>query len=127
MAAARAWAYARRGLIDPEISAGLDQETASDFGALGVVVPTAEIEEPEVFEVWRCNWRSVTAFLSLETQWRVVSGPAGLAFLGLDYTAARAAFCGRSRRAWQSLLADLQIMEREALPILNGAFGETGA
>ncbi|MBO0346045.1 DUF1799 domain-containing protein [Roseibium sp. CAU 1637] len=120
MAAARAWAFARRGLIDPEQSQSLDQDTASDFEALGVAVPAAEISEPEAFDVWRCNWRSVTAFLSLETQWRVAAGPAGFAFLGLDYTAAKSAFSGRSRRAWQNLLADLQIMERAALPILNG-------
>ncbi|WP_417691550.1 DUF1799 domain-containing protein [Roseibium sp.] len=119
MAAARAWAFARRGLSDPEQSQSLDQDTASDFAALGVVVPEAEISEPEPFDVWRCNWRAVTAFLSLETQWRVAAGPAGFAFLGLDYTAAKSAFSGRSRRAWQSLLADLQIMEATALPILN--------
>lgn len=119
MAAARAWAFARRGLIDPEVSLELDRKTASDFAALGVAVPAAEVSEPEAFDVWRCNWCSVTAFLSLETQWRVAAGPAGFAFLGLDYTAAKAALCGRSRRAWQRLLADLQIMERAALPILN--------
>lgn len=123
MAAARVWAYARRGLNDPEHPSRLDQGVASDFEALGVAVPEARIDAPEVFDVWRCNWRAVTAFLSLETQWRVVAGPSGLAFLGLDYAAARAAFCGRSQTAWQKLLSDLQVMEREALPILNSDVG----
>ncbi|MBD8890147.1 DUF1799 domain-containing protein [Roseibium litorale] len=120
MSAARAWAFARRGLSDPQCALSLDDGTARDFAALGVAVPEAEISHADCFEVWRCNWRAVSIFLLLETQWRVVSGPGGLAFLGLDYSAAKAVVQGRSRRAWARLLSDLRILEAEALPILNG-------
>lgn len=68
----------------------------------------------------RSNWHSVSVFLNLETQWRVLAGPIGLTWIGLDYRAAAAAFKGRSRRTWVKLLADLKIMETAALPILNG-------
>lgn len=68
----------------------------------------------------RSNWHSVSVFLSLENQWRILAGPTGLIWTGLDYRAAAAAFKGRSRRAWVKLLADLKIMEDAALPILNG-------
>lgn len=88
----------------------------ADFKALGVIVtPQAGTEEQEAFQVWRCNWKSLIAFLTLETQWRVAGTPAGLVWLGLDYTAARAILGKRFRKR----LADLRIMEGEALPILN--------
>jgi len=93
---------------------------------LGVVVPQSDLSEPETFDVMRENWRSVSAFLSLQTQWRLLAGPAGLIWTGLDYRAAAAAFKGRSRRAWAQLLSDLKIMEDAALPVLNGDFGGNG-
>jgi hypothetical protein len=83
-------------------------------------VPDAQIRDPDSFNVMRANWRAVTAFLALETQWRVVAGPAGLVWCGLDYAAVAAAFRGRNRRAWQRLLAELKVMEAAALEVLNG-------
>ncbi len=75
--------------------------------------------EEEDFAVWQVNWKSVVSFLKIETQWRVVGTPVGLVWLGLDYAAAEAALRKRSRRAFQTLLSDLRIMEGEALTILN--------
>lgn len=78
--------------------------------------PTA----PDSFDVPRENWRPVTAFVALETQWWVMPGPTELIWCGLDYAAAAAAHRGRSRRAWQRLLGELKAMEAAALEVLNG-------
>jgi len=83
------------------------------------VDPSAIETEEKAFEVWRVNWKTVTSFVTLETQWRVVGTPAGLTWLGLDYAAAAAAFRGRSVRCWQRLLSELRIMEHAALEVLN--------
>jgi hypothetical protein len=118
--AARAWAFARRGLADPDLAVRLDSKTAADFAALGLSVPDTYPTDPNSFDVMRANWRAVTAFLALETQWRVVAGPTGLIWCGLDYAAAAAVFRGRNRRAWQRLLGELKVMEAAALEVLNG-------
>jgi hypothetical protein len=76
----------------------------------------------ETFDVMRANWRAVMAFVALETQWRVVAGPSGLIWCGLDYAATAAAFRGRNRRAWQRLLGELKEMEAAALAVLNSEF-----
>lgn len=95
---------------------------AADFSLLGVrVAPDLIVETGEAFEVWRVNWKAVTSFLTVETQWRVAAGAAGLTWLGLDYTAAAAALRGRSDRAWKRLLSELRIMEVAALEVLNEA------
>lgn len=68
--------------------------------------------------IYRCNWETVQVWLMLETQWRrdLFSG----AYLGLDYGAIEVVHrlaglggCPPQR------FADLQLMERTALPILN--------
>lgn len=93
---------------------------AAEFASLGVTIaPEAITETEEAFEVWRVNWKAVTSFLTVETQWRVVAGAAGFHWLGLDYTAVAAALRGRSDRAWKALLAELRIIETVALEVLN--------
>jgi hypothetical protein len=82
-------------------------------------VPDTYPTDLEFFDVPRVNWRAVTAFVALETQWRVVAGAGGLIWCGLDYAAAAAAFRGRNRRAWQRLLGELRVMEAAALEVLN--------
>lgn len=74
----------------------------------------------EIFDVMPGNWRAVTAFLALETQWRVAAGPGGLIWCGLDYAAAAAVFKGRNTQVWQRLLGQLKEMEAAALGGLNG-------
>ncbi|WFE92307.1 DUF1799 domain-containing protein [Roseibium porphyridii] len=98
---------------------------AADFAALGVsVAPDAVTQAVDVFEVWRVNWKAVTSFLTVETQWRVLASPAGLIWLGLDYTAAAATLRGRSDRLWRHLLSELRIMEHAALDVLNAEQAE---
>jgi hypothetical protein len=67
-------------------------------------------DESNYFEVWRDNWRAVTLFARMATQWRV-SGMGEI--IGLDYAAIEAALrllcVPRHRR--RSLFADFQIME----------------
>ena len=102
----------------------------ADFRALGVDIKADAFDETqdeqEAFEVWAINWKAVTGFVTIETQWRVTGTPVGLCWLGIDYTAAAAALRGRSRRKFRALLADLRIMEAAALPILNTSGGPDG-
>lgn len=65
-------------------------------------------------------------FLACETQWRGI-GRFGLPILwsGLDYASAAALLSMRPRFEQQRhpsarLMADLRVMERAALPIMNG-------
>lgn len=66
------------------------------------------------------NWPAFTAFLACSTQWRVAGTMAGLAWVGLDYAACRLVL--DDMQSPPGVFADLQVMERAALPILN----ETG-
>lgn len=72
-------------------------------------------------EVHRDAWRAVLAFLALQTQWRVQLALGGVLWLGLDYAGVRAwlELQGHAPRTARALLADLQVMERAALPVLN--------
>lgn len=78
-------------------------------------------EKDEAFAVWSVNWRSLVAFLACETQWRCVArGMTGaMMWLGIDYAAARPVYARRNRASERRLLADLRIMEREALDALE--------
>lgn len=78
-------------------------------------------DEPEEFVVWADNWPTMTLFLTLQTQWRIVQSMAGGAWTGLDYAAAGATMeiLGIPRAERAPLFADLCLMERAALPILN--------
>jgi len=75
-------------------------------------------QEPEDFAVWQENADTVDMFMSLQTQWKV--GPMG-GYLGLDYPGVAAALntVVRSWRRRRDLFANLQSMERAALPVLN--------
>nr|WP_245247821.1 DUF1799 domain-containing protein [Tianweitania sediminis] len=128
IAAARHWAYARSGQVDPEASGGLDEETAADFELLGVQVPPDQVanNDDDALEVWDVNWRSLTVFLNCETQWRIIAaGMTGvLIFLGIDYASARPLLERRRGRLDCAVFDDLRVMERAALPILNAARGD---
>lgn len=73
------------------------------------------------FLVWEDNWRAVSLFAGLATQWRMHMGMAGVYYQGLDYNAVEAALRLERvpRSAWQETFRDLQTMERAALPLLN--------
>lgn len=97
----------------------------ADWEAMGARVSEAVREQAaaadreESFAVWRCNWKTMTAFLMLETQWRTAATMTRLLWLGIDYSAAAALFAGKSRKKFHRLIDDLQVMEFAALPILN--------
>lgn len=69
-------------------------------------------------DVWKENWQSVMIFLACETQWRCVSGLAGLIWIGMDYSALDIVM--RRRGAADHIFDDVQLMEQEALKV----FGE---
>ena len=73
------------------------------------------------FLVWEENWRAVSLFLALETQWRMHLGMAGVYYQGLDYEAVEATLRLERipRREWPAVFDDLRTMERAALPLLN--------
>lgn len=77
-------------------------------------------EQPD-FLVWDENWRAVTLFVGLATQWRLHLGMAGVYYQGLDYAAVEAALRLEriAPRDWPALFADLRVMERAALPLMN--------
>lgn len=66
----------------------------------------------------------VSAFLSVETQWRTVAigggfAPSRLLWLGLDYTAVRAGLEAEGFAVTPELWRDLRLMEAAALSELN--------
>lgn len=80
-----------------------------------------EFDEEETFPVWPDNWPTLTLFLTLQTQWRIVHSMGGGAWTGLDYAAAGATMdmLDVPRRERGELFAGLCLMERAALPHLN--------
>ncbi|MEM6381647.1 MAG: DUF1799 domain-containing protein [Pseudomonadota bacterium] len=113
------------GRSDPSEPSRPDEQMIADWEDMGVRVADAVREQAalaereESFAVWRCNWKTMTAFLMLETQWRAAATMTRLHWIGLDYSAAAALFAGKSRKKFHRLIDDLQVMEFEALPILN--------
>lgn len=68
--------------------------------------------------VWASNWASVTAFVALETQWRLLPvWGGGSEYLGLDYQAVDVVL--RRRGAPDGVFDDLRHMEAAAIRILN--------
>jgi Phage related hypothetical protein (DUF1799) len=77
------------------------------------------------FGVWRRNWGTLLAFLSVSTQWRAVArGLDGrIYWMGLDYTAVRAGLDGDGIKITPRLWAGIKTMERAARDALNGVEG----
>lgn len=73
--------------------------------------------EQDLIEVLEPNLLSVAAFLECKTQWRMVSGFAGITWTGLDYPAVKLVLdeldCPRG------VFADIRLMEAAALEVLN--------
>jgi hypothetical protein len=79
-------------------------------------------EEEEAFEVWEENWTSLTFFLNYaSTQWNAAIGMSRPTYFGLRYEGIESAMriTGVKAKERQSLFADLLVIEREVLPILN--------
>ena len=86
---------------------------------IAAAIPAAPIAVD--FLVWEDNWRAVSLFSGLATQWRMHIGMAGVHYQGLDYTAVETTL--RLERVprvlWTETFRELQVMERAALPLLN--------
>lgn len=67
-------------------------------------------------EVWPENWQAFQLFSFMQTQWR-----AGMSFTGLDYNVLYRKMdrMGLSAEEYEQLESDLQVMEYEALSIMN--------
>ncbi|QQM29047.1 DUF1799 domain-containing protein [Martelella lutilitoris] len=77
-----------------------------------------ETAETETMEIMASNRDSLRAFLSVGTQWRVISSMAGMIWIGLDYNAVDVVMDRLPLPG--SVFGDLQVMEAEALAVLNG-------
>ncbi len=87
---------------------------------MGVTFDTLPVLTGEdAFEVYPINWDALRAFLACETQWRCTATMAGIFWLGLDYLAVDVVL--RRLGFPDSVFADLQLMEAEALLILSEA------
>jgi len=71
------------------------------------------------FSVLPCNLEAVNVFWALSTQWRVASGMAGAARLGLDYTAIPTTLrmLQVPRVRWPAVFDALRVMEHAALKV----------
>jgi hypothetical protein len=92
--------------------ASVDDEVARQFAEMGVKVDVP-VQDDEAIPVWAANWPALTAFLAVETQWRVAIGMGGMIRLGIDYTALDVML--RRLKADDTIFEDIQVMEREAL------------
>jgi hypothetical protein len=113
----------------------LDTDMATQLTALGAkpepALHNAPAEGPsgDAFDVVDSNREPLLAFLSLETQWRLLAVPIGsgatIIHLGIDYAAATALMSAvwdsrRRPKRVSRMMEQIQMMERAALPILNG-------
>lgn len=90
--------------------------------AIAVAAEKANRGEEDGVPVWPENWLAVRVFLAVETQWRLVLGFGVGVHLGLDYAGVETAMRRlKIEDEDGELFADLQEMERAALPILNEA------
>ena len=72
--------------------------------------------------MWPQNWRAVQLFSECATQWRTSAGGA----TGLDYVAVLAIMKlhGYSKKQQKKLLADIGVMEAEALEVMSERNGK---
>lgn len=81
-------------------------------------VASGAAPEEEHFEVWPENWEAVQLFLRLSSQWRY--GAMG-GVIGLDYPSVESVMRMLRVKDKATMLDELQVMERAALEVLNGA------
>ena len=95
-------------------------EGGAGVDALAAVGLTPEdFGDEDTVEVWPDCYEAVMLMHRLRTQWRVGMGGA----TGLDYNVAMRLIdqTGHTGQAWDDLLADLQVMEIEALAAMDDA------
>lgn len=87
---------------------------AGQFAALGVTVAADQVAAIDILPP---NHGSVRAWLECQTQWRRTGLMTGILYDGLDYPSVRLVLDDLG--APPGVFADLRVMERAALPILN--------
>lgn len=70
-------------------------------------------------EIWPENLNTVEVFLAMEKQWRVLVFPASVRYMSLRYEALPIVLQGLGLEMSKTLFFGLQVMEREALDVLN--------
>jgi len=78
-----------------------------------------EAQDGGKFEVWPENCRTLNLFLECQTQWVAVAGLGGIAYLGLVWASVDALLRRERVKRARQVFADLRLMERAALPLLN--------
>ena len=79
---------------------------------------------PNKLEVWPENWPIIHAFTAISTQWRTAPiGMGAYRYLGLDYTAAKAALELAGITVTSEQWEGVRVMERAATIELNGGEG----
>ena len=79
-------------------------------------------EDPEVLEVYPCNWQTVQAWLRLTRSWSVASTMEQLIYLGLRPEAIESVLniMGISAAEKLEIYDGITVMESAALEIING-------
>ncbi len=70
--------------------------------------------------VWPQNVAAVQAFLAVQTQWRILAGATGLAWLGLDYGAVTAGLAAAGIAVTPALWTELRVIEAGVVARMNG-------
>jgi len=129
MAAGRAWA---KGTLseEPHIERQEDDafSDAKRFGIDETIIVTMldqqnhnrDISDQAFNGVWPDNVKAVTAFVAGCSQWRTVSTPGGVLFVGLDYASARVAWKAFRIKIKKDLFTRLQVIEFAAAKAMNG-------
>lgn len=114
-----AWAYARRGRSDRTQPVVVDKDAQQQFAELGHTIAIDPDEPSEDILIMECNWPSLEAFKSCETQWEMLDTKDGLVFTRMDYAGCDVVL--RRRNVEPHVFDDMQAMERAALDVLNEA------
>lgn len=93
---------------------------AEQFAQMGhIVTPEATEPEAETLQIMPANHATFAVWLECQTQWDFVPDKEGAWCKGLNYTGVRTVLDDMD--APGHVFADIRLMERAALPILNGA------
>ena len=78
-------------------------------------------QREELFEVWPDNWRTLEIFLRCARSWDILLGTGVAHYQGIRPESVESVMrmSGVPRAKREAMLADLQVMESAALPILN--------
>jgi ribosomal protein L20 len=70
-------------------------------------------------EIWAENMDTVKFFIGLHSQWNIVMGMSASRYIGLNYSGVESAMKMLKIKSTKEMFSDIQIMEREALEVLN--------